>query len=1002
MTQHSAPQLRQFFLDFFKGHGHTIVKSSPLVPANDPTLMFTNAGMVQFKELFVGAETRAYKRATTCQKCMRVSGKHNDLEEVGRTARHHTFFEMLGNFSFGDYFKEQAITMAWDLITRQLGLNKDKLWVTIFGGTEAVPADEEARLLWQKISGLPASRILAKGAKDNFWAMGDVGPCGPCTEIHYDQGGPTQPTDDDFENGRVVEIWNNVFMQFERHADGRLVPLPAPSVDTGMGLERLAALVQGQSSNYHSDLFTPILQAIEDAAGKPYQRSPSEDDVSMRVIADHARATSFLVADGVQPSNEGRGYVMRRIMRRAIRHGRRLGFEQAFLHRICAVVVDSMGAAYPELHDVKELIAKVTQTEEEGFRRTLDTGLRILGDEMATVKQQGHRQLPGDVVFKLYDTYGFPKDLTEVIATEQALSIDEAGFDAAMEAQKERSRGGDVGSHAVPTIYRQLAQKLKPSEFVGYPHEDTPLGERPGVWRKRPHGAATYLETPCQIVALVQDGVEVQKVTQGAVEIILQPTPFYGESGGQAGDAGVIVQHDGDTLLCEVSETQKPVDTLTVQHSRLHQGVLRVGDTVWAGYDAAVRKETRAHHSATHILHGALRHVLGPHVKQAGSMVDSTHLRFDYAHFAALSWDELHAIETDANLRITGNHPITTEELGFDAAKEKGAIALFGEKYGDIVRVITMGKSVEFCGGTHARNTGDLGLLLMVREEAVQSGVRRIEAQVGQAAQHTLQRFQARLHAAVGILKTGAPLPASLAADPDAAPILQTLLRARQQYDALQIEVAASGAQAVTCDMSALTLTEHPHTAPYTLPQARTLRDTWQGLVQLANARAADAPAIAQRYGKADTQHILATVAALFAANRDNERQASLTKRSNLTAQVGDLLDAVRTIGRVPVLTHRFDGVDAEALRQLADDLRSKLGSGVLCLACENDGKATLLIAVTKDLTARISAGQLIKHLAPLIGGRGGGKPELAQAGGTNPAGLDEAFRTLDGLLGTL
>lgn len=996
MTQHSAAQLRQLFLDYFKGHGHAIVKSSPLVPANDPTLMFTNAGMVQFKDVFVGAESRPYKRATTVQKCMRVSGKHNDLEAVGRTARHHTFFEMLGNFSFGDYFKEQAITMAWDLLTKQLGLNKDTLWITIFGGAANIPADSEARALWRKISGLPDARILDKGMSDNFWSMGDVGPCGPCTEIHVDQGGPSAPTEADFDNGRVVEIWNNVFMQFERHADGRMVPLPAPSVDTGMGLERLAAVVQGETSNYHSDLFGPILSAISEAAGKAYTRSDSEDDVSMRVIADHARATAFLVADGVQPANDGRGYVMRRIMRRAIRHGRRLGFDDLFFHRICDVVVGTMSPAYPELREAKSLIDKVAQLEEEGFRRTLDTGLKILGDEIDTVKGQGHTILPGATVFKLYDTYGFPKDLTEVIAGEHGLGLDDAGFETHMEAQKERSRGVDVGSAAVAAIYKKLAQKLPASDFVGYPHEDEPIASRPGVWRQRQSGDATYLETQVKVVALVEGDHEVSQAGPGLVEVVLQPTPFYGESGGQAGDRGVIVTDAG--LLVEVTDTQKPVETVSVAKGRLVRGTLKVGDTVWAGYDAQQRKETRAHHSATHLLHGSLRQVLGEHVKQAGSFVDAQHLRFDFAHFAAPTFDELHAIEADANARVAHDDAVVTEELDFEAARAKGAIALFGEKYGDHVRVISMGRSVELCGGTHARRTSDLGMVLITREEAVQSGVRRIEAEVGQAARRTTQRFHARLTQAAALLRDGeTSLEGSQ--DSEAGGILQAIARAHRQHVAQRAEVQAAGQTPIVFEAA-----QHGVQAPALSPgfgaaEARALRDVWQGLVQLVNGRAADAAAIVERFGKHDAGHILAGFAALQATNRDNEKLLNDARRSQLGGQADDLLQQARDVGGIRVLTSRLDGVDGAALRQLADDLRAKLGSGIVCLGAATEGKAALLVAVTRDLTARFAAGQLIKEMAPLIGGRGGGKPDFAQAGGTQPEGLDAAFTKLNALL---
>jgi alanyl-tRNA synthetase len=991
MTQYSAASIRQLFLDFFKARGHAVVKSSPLVPADDPTLMFVNSGMVQFKHVFVGAESRPYKRATTVQKCMRVSGKHNDLEEVGRTARHHTFFEMLGNFSFGDYFKEEAITLAWDLITRELGLDKGKLWITVFGGAEGVPADAEARALWRKVTGLPDSRILDKGMKDNFWAMGDTGPCGPCTEIHVDQGvGEVRP--EDFDNGRVMEIWNLVFMQFDRQAGGQLLALPAPSVDTGLGLERLVALVQGADSNYHSDMFAPLLEGIAAAAKKPYTRSASEDDVSMRVIADHARAASFLVADGMQPSNEGRGYVMRRIMRRAIRHGKRLGFDDLFLHDICDIVVGHMGDAYPELREARSLIEKVAQLEEEGFRRTLDTGLRILGDAIGEVKQGRATELPGEIVFKLYDTYGFPKDLTEVIATENGLRLDEAGFDRHMEAQKERSRGSEVGSAAVAGIYKQVAQELGPVHFVGYPHEDEPLGARRGTWRRGDDGAFLELETT--VKALIQNGARVFEAGPGEVEVVLEPTPFYGESGGQVGDRGRLT--DDGTVQAEVRDTLKPVEDLTVARVHLAAGRLKVGQTLWAGYDATRRRQTRAHHSATHLLHGALRKVLGQHVKQAGSLVDAEHLRFDFAHFSSLTHDELRAIEEDANARIAANHGAVIEELAFDQAKEKGAIALFGEKYGDRVRVITMGDSVEFCGGTHVHHTGELGMLLVTREEAVQSGVRRIEAEVGLAAQRTTQRMARRLSAAGRLLQGESP--AADADDTEAQPVLQAIQKLVDSHRRSVQALEAAGVTPAPVDVGRVRPARLE--GPPTLAQARGLRDAWQGLVQLVNARAADAPAIVARYGVEDPTGALAALGQLVAASRDNEKAQGKLASQNASSLARELTDRAETVAGVRLVAASV-AEEAGALRDLADAVRSQLGSGVVCLSAVSGGKVTLLVAVTKDLTGRFAAGKLIGQLAPLVGGRGGGKPDLAQAGGSQAEGVPAAFAKLRELVGT-
>jgi alanyl-tRNA synthetase len=994
-----AKAIRQGFLDYFARHGHTIVKSSSLVPANDPTLMFVNAGMVQFKDVFVGAEKRPYSRATSCQKCLRVSGKHNDLEEVGRTARHHTFFEMLGNFSFGDYFKNEAIELAWNLITKEWGLSKDRLWVTVFGGEKGIAADTEARAIWKKVTGLPDERILDKGMKDNFWAMGDTGPCGPCTEIHYDtRPGTAVKPDEDFDNGRVVEIWNNVFMQFQRFADGSMVPLAKTGVDTGMGLERVTAFVQGEVSNYHSDLFMPLLEAVAQASGKPYRRSDSEDDVSMRVIADHARTTAFLTAEGVQPSNEGRGYVMRRIMRRAIRHGKRLGFEDLFFARVCDVVVESMREAYPELAESRALIGKVADLEERSFRKTLDTGLRILEHEIAAARQNGLKQIPGAAVFKLYDTYGFPKDLTEVVAGERGLGIDDQGFEVEMAAQKEKSKGADVGEAAIDAVYKQVGQKLGAVKFIGYPHEDAPLGEREGKWRLRSEGGVDYLEAACSVKALIKDGQEVtsfaaptkaSELAGAVVEVVLDPTPFYGESGGQVGDKGVIVSDGG--LKAEVTTSQKPVEGVTVSKARVLAGAVKVGDTVWAGYIPGVRKATRAHHSATHLLHGALRKVLGEHVKQAGSLVDPDHLRFDYAHFEAPTAAQLAAVEDDANARVAKNHPVQTDVLPFDQAKKKGALAFFGDKYGDIVRVITMGESVEFCGGTHAKQTGDIGLVLITREEAVASGVRRMEAEVGDSARATTKRTAERLSIAADILAARREPPAG-----ETSAVYAALAKTVRQGKELEAAVKAAGgtpAPAPKAEPKAPRLAE-----PVTLADARIARDLWQALVLLTNARPTEAEEIAQRFAPHDTG-IVAAYAARLVQNRENEKRVEQAKRSALTESTGGLLEKARTVGGIKLLAARVDGLDQKGLRELADQLRDKLGSGLLCVGTVIDGKVTLMVAVTSDLVGRFNAGKLVGELAPLVGGRGGGKPDLAQAGGSKPEGLEQAFAALEKLV---
>jgi alanyl-tRNA synthetase len=981
MKRQSAAELRKLFLGYFERHGHTVVKSSPLIPAGDPTLMFTNAGMVQFKDVFTGVEARPYKRAATSQKCMRVSGKHNDLEEVGRTPRHHTFFEMLGNFSFGDYFKEQAIAYAWELLTEAVGLEPDRLWITVFAGEKGLPGDDEARAIWKKVTGFSDERIVALGMKDNFWAMGDTGPCGPCTEIHYDKGGPGKATARDLETGRITEIWNNVFMQFERKPGGELVPLPKPSVDTGMGLERLATIVQGETSNYHTDVFMPLIRRTEELSKKKYQRTDSEDDVSIRVIADHARTTAFLTADGVQPSNEGRGYVMRRIMRRAIRHGKRLGMGDAFLHEVCAVVVETMGEAYPELREARVLIGKVAELEERTFRRTLDTGLSLLEREME--RAGSAKSLPGEAVFKLYDTYGFPKDLTELIARERGFAIDEAGFEREMSAQQERSRGGVAGDTAVAPIYRTVRDRVGPVKFIGYTHEDEPVEKREGQWRLEASNGARYLEARVRVKALVKDGAELPAAREGVVELVIDPSPFYGESGGQVGDRGRIVGEGG--LKLEVIDTVKPLDDFTVVRARVLSGEVRAGSDVWAGYVPEIRKMTRAHHSATHLLHASLRNVLGEHVKQAGSLVDPDHLRFDYAHFEAPSPEQLAKIEDDTNAQVTADAPAQTEVLPFEQAKQKGAIALFGEKYGDTVRVLTMGKSIEFCGGTHVKRTSDIGMVLITREEAVASGVRRLEAEVGSAARATLGRTLDKLSRAARLLS-------GENADASGEPVLLALSKQVRQARELAAELKEGNPPLEARAPSA--------PAEWTLTEGRRVRDLWQGLVRLSNARGGEAQAMAEALASIDREGLLRSYARLLGWVRDAERRAEKTRASALSSQAGDLADNVKTVGGVQLLTAKVSGVDGKALRDLADQLRSKLPSGILALISEADGgKASLLVSVTKDLTARFSAGDLVKELAPIIGGRGGGKPELAQAGGTDPSRAGELFTALEARL---
>ena len=988
VTPTSAAELRRSFLSFFEQNGHQVVKSAPLIPINDPTLMFVNAGMVPFKDLFIGLETRSYTRASSCQKCMRVSGKHNDLEEVGRTARHQTLFEMLGNFSFGDYFKEEAIELAWKFLTEEMNIDRNKLWITVFGGHgETLPADVEAREIWKRVSGLGNERILDMGMKDNFWAMGDTGPCGPCTEIHYDTrpDDAPPPTLEDFETGEVMEIWNNVFMQFNRLADGSLEPLPKPSVDTGMGLERLATIMQGEQSNYHTDLFLPMLNKISALSGKEYKRSDAEDDVSMRVIADHARATAFLTADGIQPSNEGRGYVMRRIMRRAIRHGHRLGLSELFFFQICDVVVEIMSDAYPELLEARELITKVAQLEERNFRRTLSTGLKILEDELATSQAKRQTQLSGSTVFKLYDTYGFPKDLTEIIAQEKGLTIDADGFAREMEAQQERSRRNDGADQKATTVYKRLSQSLGAIEFIGYTDEDTPLEERSGHWRTRNSGSSQSIEVETQIVAIIQDGAEVESASAGHVELVLNPTPFYGESGGQMGDKGIV--HAANDTRLEVVDSKKPVDGLTTCHARILNGTITKEQRVWAGYFTQERKAARAHHSATHLLHLGLQQVLGNHVKQAGSLVDSEHLRFDYSHFEAPTTDELTQIETAVNARVQRNYPVQTDVLPFDEAKQKGALALFGEKYGDLVRVITMGDSIEFCGGTHVGKTGEIQMVLITKEEAIASGVRRLEAECGASAvKRTEQTFQ-RLEKAASLLNGH-----ELDIDTSSEPILAGIAKVYRTYRRLTQSLQEAGEAPITVSQTASAPTLKTN---FGFEQAKAGRDMWQVLTRAVNTKVGDIEELSKAHIHLDTNHLLATFTKLQLANRANERIAQSQQTAQMSSQAENLLNLTEDIAGISVLATRVEGVDGKGLRELADQLRSKMASGVLCLGTESNGRANLLIALSKDLTKQFQAGALVKKLAPIIGGRGGGKPELAQGGGDNASGFEELFEAL-------
>ncbi|OLS63671.1 alanine--tRNA ligase [Pseudomonas putida] len=861
-----SAEIREAFLRFFEEQGHTRVASSSLIPGNDPTLLFTNAGMNQFKDCFLGQEKRAYTRAVSSQKCVRAGGKHNDLENVGYTARHHTFFEMLGNFSFGDYFKRDAITFAWTFLTsdKWLNLPKEKLWVTVYA------SDDEAYDIWTKEVGVPAERMVRIGdnkgapyASDNFWTMGDTGPCGPCTEIFYDHGadiwgGPPGSPEEDGD--RYIEIWNNVFMQFNRTADGVLHPLPAPSVDTGMGLERISAVLQHVHSNYEIDLFQSLLAASAKAIGCTDEGQPS-----LKVVADHIRSCGFLIADGVVPSNEGRGYVLRRIVRRACRHGNKLGAKGSFFYQIVAALVAEMGEAFPELKSQQAHIERVLKTEEEQFAKTLEQGLKILEQDLAELKGS---VIPGEVVFKLYDTYGFPMDLTADIARERELSIDEAGFEREMEAQRERARSAS----AFGLDYNSLVKVDVDTEFLGY--------------------SAT--EGSAKIVALYKDGQSVEQLGEGEEGVvILDRTPFYAESGGQIGDTGYL---QAGAARFDVRDTTKTGGAF-LHHGVIASGNLVVGAQVEAKVDADVQKATALNHSATHLLHAALRQVLGEHVQQKGSLVNSQRLRFDFSHPEAVKPEQIKQLEEIVNREVRKNSEVQTEETDIDTARQKGAMALFGEKYGDSVRVLSMGGdfSVELCGGIHAKRTGDIGLLKIVSEGGVASGVRRIEAVTGAAA-------LAYLNAAEEQLKEAAQLV------------------------------------------------------------------------------------------KGSRDNLIDKLSAVLERNRQLEKQLEQLQAKAASAAGDDLANSAVDVKGVKVLAARLDGQDGKALLALVDQLKNKLGRAVILLGSVHEEKVVLVAGVTKDLTGQLKAGDLMKQAAAAVGGKGGGRPDMAQGGGVDAAALDTAL----------
>ena len=861
-----SAEIREAFLRFFEEQGHTRVASSSLIPGNDPTLLFTNAGMNQFKDCFLGQEKRAYTRAVSSQKCVRAGGKHNDLENVGYTARHHTFFEMLGNFSFGDYFKRDAITFAWTFLTsdKWLNLPKEKLWVTVYA------SDDEAYDIWTKEVGVPAERMVRIGdnkgapyASDNFWTMGDTGPCGPCTEIFYDHGpdiwgGPPGSPEEDGD--RYIEIWNNVFMQFNRTADGVLHPLPAPSVDTGMGLERISAVMQHVHSNYEIDLFQNLLAAAAKAIG-----CSNDEQASLKVVADHIRSCGFLIADGVLPSNEGRGYVLRRIIRRACRHGNKLGAKGSFFYQIVAALVAEMGEAFPELKSQQAHIERVLKAEEEQFAKTLEQGLRILEQDLAQLKGN---VVPGDVVFKLYDTYGFPMDLTADIARERELTIDEAGFEREMDAQRERARSAS----AFGMDYNSLVKVDSATEFLGY---DATEGQG-------------------KIIALYKDGKAVDQLGEGEQGVVvLDRTPFYAESGGQVGDTGYL---QAGAARFDVRDTTKTGGAF-LHHGVVASGALVIGSPVEAKVDADVQHATSLNHSATHLLHEALRQVLGEHVQQKGSLVDSQRLRFDFSHFEAVKPEQIKALEDIVNREVRKNTPVETELTDIETAKAKGAMALFGEKYGDTVRVLSMGGdfSVELCGGIHAKRTGDISLFKIISEGGVASGVRRIEAITGAAA-------LAYLNAAEEQVKEAAQLV------------------------------------------------------------------------------------------KGNRDNLIDKLSAVLERNRQLEKQLEQLQAKAASAAGDDLSNAAVEVKGAKVLAARLDGQDGKALLALVDQLKNKLGHAVILLGSEHEGKVVLVAGVTKDLSSQLKAGDLMKQAAAAVGGKGGGRPDMAQGGGVDVAALDQAL----------
>ncbi len=865
-------KVREKFLNYFRDQGHEIVGSSSLLPKDDPTLLFTNAGMVPFKNLFLGLEKRSYTRAASSQKCVRAGGKHNDLDQVGHTNRHHTFFEMLGNFSFGDYFKEEAIYFAWELMTVEYGLPEEKLWVSIYKD------DDEAYKIWSQKIGLPHDRIIRFGEEDNFWSMGETGPCGPCSEIYYDQGAevscgkPTCSVGCDCD--RYLEVWNLVFTQYNRDPDGNLTPLPDPNIDTGMGLERLAAVLQGVYSNYDSDLFSDIIKLTEELAGSRYGQD-KKSDISFKVISDHSRATAFLIADGIMPSNEGRGYVLRRIIRRAIRYGQVLGLSGPFIHRLTDKVIDVMGPDYPELAHSRRFIDEVVINEEKRFADTLFHGLSILKEDMDGLRSKGQSTIPGGLVFRLYDTFGFPPDLVEDIARDEGFRVDIGGFDQAMAEQKAASQRSWKGSgeEEIPEIYRRLDARGLESQFLGYETSNAQT----------------------RVVSVLKDGQEVDSASREEhVEIILDQSPFYGESGGQVGDTGWI---GNDSLRIEVLDTIRYPTNLIIHKGKIIEGLISTGDTVEAKVDETRRRNIADNHTATHLLQAALRETLGEHVKQAGSHVGPERMRFDFTHFAQITPERLKEIEMLVNLNIQKNLPVTTKIMPRDEAFKQEAIALFEERYGDQVRVVTIGDSLsrELCGGTHVTATGDIGVFFLVSEGAVASGIRRIEAFTGEGAIREIQKEVDNLKTISSLLKT----------TPD----------------------------------------------------------------QLAKK----------------VQHVIGD-------QKEKDRKIESLKARLATKQSEDLITTAKEINGIKVISQEVAAVNPKDLREFGDHLKDKLSSGIIVLGARSNVKVFLLCRVTPDLTDRFNAGNIIKDLSVLVGGKGGGRKDMAEGGGTKVSELKKSL----------